>query len=71
MGSRNILNLGDVLAVENKALKELKIESLTRGSSPTIAEKINGTPAANTIYAGAGVSIMRRDDLRTTPETIR
>ena len=45
--------LGDVLAGVNKAPKEVKIGSFIRGSSPTIPGKINGTPTAITIDAGA------------------
>ena len=68
--------MGDVLAGKNKAPREVKIGSFTKGSSPTIPGKINGNCVAITIDTGAEVSILRRGllrakDLRTIPETIR
>ena len=65
-----------MLAGKNKAPKEVKIGSFTKGCSPTIPGKINGTPAAITIDTGAEVSIIRRGlvrakDLATSSETIK
>ena len=67
--------LGDVLAGKNKASREVKMDSFTKGRSPTIPGNINGTCGAITIDTGAEVSILRRrllraKDLRTILETI-
>ena len=68
--------LGNGFAGENKAASEVKIRSFMRGSGSTIPGKINENAAANVIYTGAEVSIVRRgvmrpEDVETTPETIR
>ena len=68
--------MGELLAGNNKAPREVKIGSFTKGSSPNIPGKNNGSYVAITMDTGAKVSILRRRplkarDLRTIPETIR
>ncbi|KAJ3659394.1 hypothetical protein Zmor_011084 [Zophobas morio] len=70
------ITLGDVLAGKNKASREVKIGSFTKGSGPTIPGNINGTCVAITIDTGAEVSLLRRlllvaKNVMSIPETIR
>ncbi|KAJ3643353.1 hypothetical protein Zmor_026070 [Zophobas morio] len=63
---------GDLLAGKNKVPREVKIGSLTKGSSPTIPGNIDENCVTITIDTGAEVSILRRGflrakDLRTIP----
>ncbi|KAJ3650007.1 hypothetical protein Zmor_021720 [Zophobas morio] len=65
-----------VLASENKADREVKIRSLTRGSGSSIPGKIYENPAAITIDTGAEVSIVRKgcvraEDVEPIAETVR